>query len=474
MARKIMIFFVVYLFGARPAAALEAARSTLDDQVKVEVTVYNHNLALVKDTRKVSLPDGEGELRFMDVASAILPVTVRVQSLGAADRFKVLEQNYEYDLMDRNKLLDKFVGKTIRLIERKPFQDRSDVVEAVLLSNNNNQPVYQINGEIHLGHPGIHILPGLPDNLIARPTLMWLYANNGARTHDLEISYLTEGLDWKADYVLVVDQKDEQGDLAGWVTINNQSGASYRGATLKLVAGDVNRVQEQSVMRHKARAALMDASEAVAFSQEAFFEYHIYDLQRPTTIKDRQTKQISLLESSGVKLEKIYEVYGQAGYYQREYRSRDPKQTVEVRVGFKNSEANRLGMPLPGGVVRFYKRDSKSQLQFIGEDRIKHTPRDEQVSLKVGDAFDVVAERRQTDFRQITRHLSESAWEIKLRNRKEEDITVRLVEPMPSANWSMTQHSHDFVKKDAFTVYFDVRVPKDEEVAVSYRVQAGL
>lgn len=472
MSRTLMIFFVLCLFSARPAASREVTQSTLDDQVKVEVTVYNNNLALVKDTRKVSLPKGEGELRFMDVASAILPVTVRVQSLGAAGRFKVLEQNYEYDLMDRNKLLDKFVGKTIRLIDRNPFQDRSDVVEAVLLSNNNNQPVYQINGEIHLGHPGIHILPGLPDNLIARPTLMWLYASTGAETHDLEISYLTEGIGWKADYILVLDQKDEQGDLAGWVTVDNQSGAAYRDATLKLVAGEVNRLLDYPVEFEGANTRAMSVK-AAAFAQEALFEYHIYDLQRPTTIKDRQTKQISLLEASGVKLEKTYEVYGQAGYYQHNYRPRDPGQTVEVKVGFKNSEANRLGMPLPGGVMRFYKKDSKGQLQFIGEDRVKHTPRDENVSLKVGAAFDVVAERRQTDFRQITRTLSESAWEIKLRNRKDEDITVRLVEPMP-ANWAMIQNSHDFVKKDAFTIYFDVRVPKDKEIPVTYRVQAGL
>jgi hypothetical protein len=432
--------------------------------------VYNNNLGLIKDTRNVELPLGEGELRFMDVASHIMPVTVHAKSLNYPDDFSVLEQNYEYDLINANKLLDKYVGKKIKIIVWNEFQDRKEVVEATLLSNNQDQ-IYKINDEIFLGHPGIKVLPELPENLIAKPTLTWLYDNKSKIAHNLEVSYLTNNISWKADYVVVLNKDDTSADISGWVTLDNKSGATYNNARLKLIAGDVHRVIEK--YEDRVHYMKMERAAAPQFEEKAFFEYHIYDLQRRTTIKDKQTKQISLLEANDAEVQKELLVYGIKSYFTRLYRGQTPKQTVNVYVKFKNTKDNNLGMPLPAGIMRLYKRDDEESLQFIGEDRIDHTPKDEEVRLKIGEAFDVVAERIQTDFKQITTRLHETEWEITLRNHKEEDVKVGIIEPL-YGNWMVISNSHPYEKVDAFTIRFDIEVPKDKEVKVKYRIRVGL
>src|SRR3989338_9053821 len=424
MKRTIGIFVLgVAVLGASVAGA-QTTQSTQSDQTNVEVTVYNNNLGLVKDTRSLTLPSGEGELRFMDVASGIMPVTVHAKSLNAPDKFQVLEQNYEYDLMDYNKLMDKFLDKKIKLIDSNPYQDRKETVEGTLISNNNGNPVFKINDEIYLGHPGYKVLPEIPENLIAKPTLMGRYANKFSDAHQLEVSYLTNNIGWKADYVFVLNKDDTGGDLSGWVTVDNKSGATYKDAKLKLVAGEVQRAQAAPMAVYKSMEMQMDNMGGSQFADQTFFEYHIYDLQRRTTIKDKQTKQISLLEASGIKAEKELLVYGQQYYFLQYHQGQNPKQKVSVYVKFKNAQENQLGMPLPAGIMRLYKQDSKGSLQFVGEDNIEHTPKDEEVKVKVGEAFDVVAERRQTDFKQLTNRMYESAWEVTLRNHKEEPVRV--------------------------------------------------
>ena len=467
---------LAFFWLANPVWAAESpgiVKSTVDDQTGVEVTVYNANMGLVKELRKLELPVGQGELRFMDVASQVMPVTVHVRSVDQPGKFAVLEQNYEYDLMSPAKLLDKYVGKKVKLVEWKQFQDRKDAVEAILLSNNNG-PIYQVGGEIYLGHPGYQVLPQIPENLIAKPTLMWMVDNQVKGPQTLEVSYLTNGISWQADYVAVLDREDKGMDLAGWVTVNNQSGAGYKNAQLKLIAGQIHRA-EPKYDRRRMEAYEMAASKAAApqFMEQGFFEYHIYDLQRPTTIKDNQTKQIALLEAAGAQVKKEMLVYGLDNYYTFRFQQEIPKQPVKVYVSFKNSKENQLGMPLPEGVVRVYKKDAKGQLQFIGEDRIEHTPKDEEARLEIGEAFDVVAERKQTDYKQITSGMHESEWEITLRNHKDQEVTVGIIEPL-IGNWSVIQNSHPFRKLDAFTIRFDVAVPKDGEVKVTYRVRIGL
>ncbi len=472
---RFLILLLTVMFAA-PAmvSAGESLKSTAEDQVGVEVTVYNSNLGLIKDTRNVALPKGEGELRFMDVAAHIRPVTVHVKSLNQPDGFSVLEQNYEYDLINSNKLLDKYVGKKIKIIDWNRYQDRKDVVDAVLMSNNQGQ-VYKINGEIYLGHPGVKVLPEIPENLIAKPTLTWLFNSATKKRHKLEVSYLTGNISWNADYVVVLNKDDSQADISGWVTLDNKSGATYQDAKLKLVAGEVNQVQPEPLALDEVRAyaARAPMKQEKRFKEEAFFEYHLYDLQRKTTVKDNQTKQLSLLEAHDAKTAKELLVYGLRTYFTRSYREQNPKQPVNVYIKFKNSKDNNLGMPLPAGTMRLYKADSEGGQQFIGEDNIEHTPKDEEIKLKIGEAFDVVAERKQTDYKQVTTRLHETEWEITLRNHKEENVTVGIVEPV-YGNWSVIANSHPYKKEDAFTLRFDVDVPKDGEVKVKYRIRVGL
>lgn len=463
----LVLLFV--FFGS--ASAQTKLESNINDQVAVEVTVYNTNLGLIKDVRQVALPKGQGELRFMDVASHIMPVTVRAQSLNYPKKFAILEQNYEYDLMNADKLLDKYVGKKIKIIDWNKYKDRKESVAAILLSNNQGQ-IYKINNEIYIGHPGYKVLPELPQDLIAKPTLVWLYENTAHKAHNLEVSYLTKNISWKADYVLVLNQTDTFADISGWVTLDNQSGATYKSARLKLVAGDVHRVEKKVKARTYAMDAML-AERAPQFKEKGFFEYHIYDLQTKTTIKNKQTKQIRLLEAGKTEVKKEFVVQGNNSYFARQFRPRDSKQPVSVNIKFQNSSKNNLGMPFPAGVMRLYKQDHEKSLQFIGEDKIEHTPKDEEVILKIGEAFDVVAQRSQTDYKRITTTLHESEWEITLKNHKSEDITVGLIEPL-FGNWRVISSSLPYKKTDAFTIRFDVPVPKDKTVTVKYRVRVGL
>lgn len=467
-----LLMFSMFVPSAR---AQSVFNSTLDDQQSVSVTVYNNGQGLVREQRKIQLPAGTGELRFMDVASAINPVTVSVKSLLSADSFFISEQNYEYDLISDSKLLDKYVGKQLKIEQWNEYQDRKELTEATLIANNGT-PIYKIFDQIYLGHPGTVIVPEIPGNLIEKPTLTWEFENRSEAPQELEVTYLTGGLRWKADYVVTLDEKDEALDLSSWVTLDNTSGTGYVNAGLKLVAGDVNRVMEAPMAKFanaRAEMVMMSDARAPQFQEQAFFEYHIYDLQRKTTLKNNQTKQINLIEAFGVKAEKEYRVQGNGYYWTQPLRGEASKEAVEVYVNFKNSESNKLGMPLPAGIMRFYKKDASGAAQFVGEDRIQHTPKNEEVRMKLGKAFDITAERIQTDFRQLTNNLYETEWEITLKNHKKDPVTVKVFEPI-NGNWKILTASHTETKVDAFTVRFDVTIPVDGEVKLKYRVQVGI
>ena len=469
--RYTIAVLAIVLMTTAATAAGPPAKSTADDQTGMEVTVYNSNIGLIKDTRNIVLPKGQGELRFMDVAASIKPVTVLVKAANAPETFSILEQNYEYDLMNASKLLDKYVGKKIKIIDWNKYQDRTETVEAILLSNNQDQ-ILKIGNEIYLGYPGVKVLPELPENLIAKPTLTWLYENERAGPLALEVSYLTDNITWKADYVMVLNAKDTSSDLAGWVTVDNRSGGAYRDATLKLVAGEFHRVEDRYrekmfAMEDKARVG------AAQFVEKEFFEYHIYDLARKTTLKDMQTKQVTLLEAPGVGVRKEYRVYGSSSFFTQRLQDETPKQPVKVMILFRNAADNGLGMPLPAGIIRLYKEDESGSRQFAGEDEIAHTPKNEEVALTIGEAFDIAAERIQTNFVQITTRRYESEWEITLRNHKKEAVTVAVIEPL-WGSWNIMRSSHPYKKLDAFTVRFDVKVPVDGETKVTYKVSVGL
>lgn len=443
----------------------------LNDQTGVAVTIYNVNLGLVKDQREIELKGGTGELRFMDVASQIIPTSVHIKSLIDPDSMHVLEQNYEYDLLNPQKLLDKYVGKDVKLYYKNPYSEREEIVTATLLSNNGG-PIFRIGDEITFGHPGRIIFPEVPENLISKPTLVWLIENNLSSVQKVEASYLTNGINWRSDYVVTLNDKDDMADLSGWVTIDNRSGATYKDAKLKLVAGDVNRVKDEHEYRDKMlRAAEMAAKPpAPQFREEEFFEYHIYTLERPSTIKENQTKQISLVNAGKIPVKKELLYYGARYYYYNHHGDTITNQKVGVFVEIENKKEHNLGIPLPKGTIRVYKHDKEQSLQFVGEDSIDHTPKDEKFRIKLGDAFDVVGSRKQTDWKKIASDTYEAAFEISLRNHKKEDVVVKVVEPIPG-DWTMLSSSQRYEKTEAFTAEFKVSVPKDKETKITYRVR---
>lgn len=449
----------------------EALSSGLDDQTGVAITVYNVNLGLVKDRREIKLPKGTSDLRFMDVASKIIPTSVSIKSLVDPESLRILEQNFEYDLLNPQKLLDKYVGKEGKLYQKNPYSEREEILTATLLSNNGG-PIFKIGDEITFGHPGRIIFPGVPENLISKPTLVWLLENSLSSAQKVEASYLTDGINWRADYVLTLNDKDDMADLSGWVTIDNKSGTTYKNAKMKLVAGDVNRVRDEYEYKDKmlrfAKAEAMPA--APQFKEEEFFEYHIYTLQRTSTIKENQTKQISLVTAGDIPVRKELIFQGAKYYYYNRYGDAMSNRKIGVFVQIENRKENNLGMPLPKGVVRVYKNDAEGSLQFVGEDSIDHTPKDEKIRVKLGDAFDVVGGRKQTDWKKIAYDTYEAAFEISLRNHKKEDVSVKVVEPIPG-DWKMLVNSHDFIKTEAFTAEFNIPVPKDKEVKLTYRVR---
>jgi hypothetical protein len=431
------------------------------------VTIYNSNLGLVRETRTVSLAAGVNELRYMDVAAQINPRTVHFASFPQPGRVSVLEQNYEYDLISPEKLMERFIGRKVRLVFGEGSPQGSREEEAVLVSTNGGM-VYDIRGAIHVNPPARPVLPEIPGGLISAPTLVWLLDATHGGTQKVETSYLTGGLTWSADYVGVVAEDDARVSITGWVTLENGSGATYENATLKLVAGDVNRVQQPQAMD---KVTMMESRAAPAFQEERFFEYHLYTLDRPATVKDRQTKQIQLLESAGVPVRKTFLLAGNPGFYRSQIPGQGKGLKPDVVLEMANSESNHLGMPLPAGVVRLYKKDAGGSLQFIGEDRIDHTPKDEKIFLKMGQAFDVVADRIQTDFRAVSggRYDSESAYRISIRNHKPEDIVVTVREPV-GGDWKVLTSSLPAKKVDAGTLEFSVPVPRDGEAVLEYRV----
>ena len=477
MSRIHKILFAVALGCITANAALgqvSEQTTTARDRQSVNITVYNSNLGLVRETRRLTLPQGQVALRFADVTAQIRPETVHLSSLTTPASLRILEQNYQYDLLNPAKLLDKFVGKEITLVLRH-YQNNTETfepVQATLLSNNGGQ-VWRINGQIVINPTNISEMrfPDLPKNLVATPTLVWDLENRQSGSQTVEASYLTAGMNWRADYVLVVNADDTKGDLQGWVTLTNNSGATFEDARLQLVAGDVNRVSEE---RNYALAGAMQrkATDSVSeFQEQGFFEYHLYTLQRPTSIRDNETKQVSLLEAAGFDVKKEFVLNGQHYYYTNYNNPGQPiKEKVGVYVQFRNAQQNKLGMPLPAGTIRLYKKDDKGDQQFIGEDKIDHTPKDEDVRVKVGDAFDIVGERKQTDYKVMARNVYEYAYEIKIRNHQDGAVTVVVNEPI-GGDWEMVSSTFDAKKTAAFAAQFNVPVAKDGEATLSYRVR---
>lgn len=448
------------------SARAEDAVSRETERKQVSLTVYNQDFALVREVRQLqSLGSGRASLEFRDIASTIQPETVAIRPLAGA-HVRVLEQNYRFDLLTPETLLEKYVGRSVRTYRDHPAKGKEDRADATLLSVTNGQ-VLQIGDEITFNYPGRLAFPELPPNLIAKPTLFWLLESQTPKP-SVEVSYLAQSLSWNADYVLVVDDEDKKANLSGWVTLVNNSGASYRNAELKLVAGNINRIRYERP-RAVAFKSAPEATRVPAFREEGLFEYHLYTLARRTDVLDKEQKQVALLEASGISVSKKL-LFASNPYWFREQISLPDTQKVRVLLQLRNTQQNHLGMPLPKGIVRVYKADEAGQKQFLGEDSIDHTPRDERLEIQVGTAFDVIAERKQTEWHELSDCSAESAWQIEIRNHKDENVAVEMRERI-DADQTLLQSSQAARKVDAGTFAFDLTVPKRGHATLSYRVR---
>jgi hypothetical protein len=448
-------------------------RSTLNDQQSVAVTIYNQDLALVKDTRKVNLKNGLNALALRDVSAQIRPETALLRSINAPGSLSLLEQNFDFDLLTPQKMLEKYVGKTVSIVKVHPQTGAETTEQATVLSANNGV-VLKIGNRIETGLPGRIVYDDVPANLRDRPTLVTQINNKGATDQTVELSYLTGGLGWKADYVAELSPKEDSIDLSGWVTLTNTSGASYKNAKLQLVAGDVNRVQPQlqgSMMRKN--MDMMAAEAAAPMAEEGLLEYHLYTLDRPTNIMEAQTKQVALLSAAGIPARKELVLKGAEYYYSGQYGEIGSKMKVSVFVEFDNKEASKLGMPLPKGVLRVYKKDSGGNAQFVGEDNIDHTPKNESVRLKLGESFDVTVDKKQTDFKVLPpptkrNQLYESAFELVLKNAKKQKTTVIVQEPI-GGDWKIISESAPHTKVNSHLAQWKIDIPAEGSTTLTYR-----
>jgi hypothetical protein len=465
---------------AKPAAA---DMPVVSPSKGVALTIYNQNFGLVKDIRDIKLNSGVNFLRFEDVAAAIDPTTVSFAALTNPNSVVVREQNYQYDLMDQNTILSRSIGKQVKFRQFLSTGGVREVTGTLLsspmvtvadsngnLSERSQSIVIQTASGVVVGPQGELELAELPAGLVSKPSLLWKLESDKAGVEESEISYQTQGLNWKCDYVAVANADDSLCDLTSWVTLDNKSGATYREAALKLMAGDVHKVTEpaadMAVMGGMAESSVAQPQ----FQEQSFAEYHLYSLQGKTDLNDNETKQLTLFNASKVPVKKLFVFDSSSAVSPYGGSNGQQSQKVNVKLELANSKDNNLGMPMPKGKVRVYKKDLDGALQFVGEDLIDHTPRDEKVRVYLGDAFDVVADRKQTNQVQVSDRVQRSSYSIEFRNHKESAITVTAIEHA-YGDWKVTTSSQPFEKKDSHTFEFAVKVPANGSAAVTYTIE---
>ncbi|WP_411824179.1 DUF4139 domain-containing protein [Leptospira sp. 'Mane'] len=462
-------FIILLCFGTDADPNFDS--STEEDRKNVSVTIYNGGVGLVRETRNINLSKGIRTLRFEDVPSQIIPQTVRVK---AADpkKLTVFEQNYEYDLISQERLLEKYVGKEVTIYKDSNDKGKEVATKATMIAYNGS-PVYKIGNEISLGYSGRVTVPSIPDNLFAKPTLVWKLKNDVEKEQEIEVSYQTHGMSWSADYILVLEKNEDEAGINSWVTLSNTSGTQFSNATLQLVAGKVQLVSNQPqytpamrvTKKTMDREAYSDA--APEFQQENISEYYLYTLDQPTTIGYNQTKQVQLFQTENVGIKKYF-VFENLPMYEGNEKNFN---NADVKYIFKNAKKNNLGRPLPSGTIRVFKADSKGRQQLLGEDTIDHTPENEEVKIKTGQAFDVVANGKRTSFENFKlSNGNKGSYSVEIRNRKKEDIEVRFY-ATAWGDWTMTKSSHKFIKESSTKTYSDVPVKAGETVTVDYTIE---
>jgi len=480
--------FLSSAWAALAFASVAAAQPAL--------TVYNQNFAVVRETVPLTLTAGETKVAFAGVTSLLEPDSVLLRDPSGRIALSILEQSYRADTISQGLLLSLHEGKEIDFIVRDQDAKEYTVKGRVIRSGYTpgaqrrgqmpESPLIEVDGKLRFSLPGEPVFPALSDDAILKPTLNWTLGSASAATFNGELSYVTGGMRWEASYNLVAPEKGDLLDLIGWVTIDNHTGKTFENATIKLMAGDVSKLEpaQDLAFRREAMMVMSDAGSAQV-TEKAFDEFHLYSLPRATTLRDREIKQVEFIRATGVKARTLY-IYNGAdvgrqfrGWNQDMIRNNPDYGTqsnskVWVMREFENSEANRLGVPLPKGRTRFYRRDdADGRIEFTGENTIDHTAKNETVKIYTGDAFDVVGERRRVAFQMSNRNdWMEEAFEIKVRNRKTEPVEVRVAERLyRGINWTVSNRSHDFVQIDAQNVEFRVNVPADGETIVTYRVR---
>lgn len=453
-------------------------------QASPSLTIYNGNFAVVRDQIELALNKGSNRVQYQDITQQLEPDSVVLRSRDGKVQIRILEQNYLANAVNESLLLHYFEGKTIDFEvfrDQKPVVIPGRIVRSGFNAGDGATPIIEMEGKTRFGLPGTPLFPALKDDTLLKPTLQWQLDASQAGKTPLELAYITGGLGWKADYNIVANEKNDKVRLNGWVTFTNSAGKDFTDATVKLMAGDVNKVQEP-VPAYKARAMVMMAEAAPAVTEKDFDEFHLYTLQNKVNLLNGETKQVEFVSASDVTASKIYVYDGAADhpfqpFYVRDYRH-DPNygtqsnSKVWVMREFRNSKDNQLGIPLPKGRVRFYQQDSDQQLEFIGENNIDHTPKDETVRLYTGNAFDVVGQRERTDFQTNTsENRIKESFRITVKNRKKESVTVRVVEHLTRWHqWTLDKASMESTKKDASTIEFSVPLKANEEKVVTYTV----
>ncbi len=437
-------------------ALISIAKAASSDKTKNEVTVYNQNLALVKEYRTMDLSSGNNIIKYVDVASQIDPTSVMFKDPKSQNTV-VVEQNYEYDLVSSDKLLDKYLDKEITVTSDNESFTGKLLSRSGGITLQTQKGVVVLNNIMKIEYPD-------SAGLLTKPTLIWQIYTDSSGSREVETTYLTGGMNWKANYIATIDQSDSKANINGWVTIENNAGTVYPDAKLKLVAGDINRVEVPQIGNIQAGAPTATPTIVgvpFGFTQEGLFEYHLYTLQRPTTLNNNEIKQISLLSADDVPAKKEYSYDGE----------RDGEK-VRVALNITNSKENNLGMPMPKGVVRVYKADSDGQLQFLGEDSIDHTPKDEALRINVGNAFDIVGKRTVTDSEAMGSNGNHrDSYSIELKNHKTEDVKIIVTEHPSGSTWLVTKASEQYKKKDANTIEFEVNVPKNDTKTITYTAE---
>lgn len=494
-----LLFLSAILFLTGSLAMAQNDQQIAGERTSVDLTVYNSNMALVREERPILFRKGLNRIIVPDIPATIDGTSLHFASLTDPSSVKILEQNYQYDLVHQAKLLEKYIGKEVEFVRLDEATKKEYTVSAKLLATGwqpqvqyggtassyvySGQMIVEIGGKIEIGPPGRIMLPSLSEGLILKPQLEWLVNAGKDGLQKTEISYVAAGISWNCNYVALLDSKDSKLDLTGWVTLTNNSGTTFRNAGLKLVAGDVNRVQEQRT--YPATLALKAEADmnAPQFQQKELFEYKLYSLQRHTDLSNDETKQIELTSGHNVPARKLFVYdgiednwrmyYNNYSYRSQESFGQQSNKKVGVFVSFRNEEQSGLGIPLPKGKVRVYKKDDEGKEQFIGEDEIDHTPKDEEVRLYLGNAFDIVGERRQSSFKSVVSgHIIEETIAVTLRNHKSETVEVQVYEhPWRWSDWEIVKHNAEWKKVDQTTIDFPVTLKKDEEKTVSYTIR---